>query len=61
LWDLSVANPDPEVKSSGRIHNAASYVQVDPTSVSAFALFLMTMTVKKTVFWDVTKCSFTDG
>ena len=32
-----MANPDPEVKSSGRVHNAASYVQLDPTSVSAFA------------------------
>jgi hypothetical protein len=32
-----VANPDPEVKSSGRVHNAASYVQLDLTSVSAFA------------------------
>jgi hypothetical protein len=28
---------DPVVKSSGRVHSAASYVQLDPTSVSAFA------------------------
>jgi hypothetical protein len=49
-----VANPDPEVKSSGRVHNAASYVQHSSP-------FLMTITVKKTVFWDVTNCSFTDG
>ena len=32
-----MANPDPELKSSGRIHNAASYVQLDLTSVTAFA------------------------
>jgi hypothetical protein len=32
-----VANPDPEVKSSGRVHNAASYIQLDLISISAFA------------------------
>ena len=32
-----MANPDPEVKSYGRVHVAASYVQLDLTSVSAFA------------------------
>lgn len=39
-WDLrglSVTNPDLDVKSSGRVHNAVSYVQLDLTSVSAFA------------------------
>ena len=32
-----MANPDPEVRSSGRVYNVALYVQLELTSSSAFA------------------------